>query len=135
MRQNSRPFFIFIAVISLTCSQAAFSTPPEFDYFEFAAVENFHSDKKWCDENYPEFKNQNELTFGQSIYSKTTGEAFIKTNAPAESQQRLLAALPHMRADRREEYKKMPSNFLKTMCSSFEQHMGKESMQPKNAKQ
>lgn len=114
----------WVAALWIACSLPVFANPPEFDFLSFAAVENFHHDKQWCDENYPEFKSKNEILFKQSPYAEMTTEEFIQKHAGEKLRRDLLAALPALRNERRDEYRRMPASFLQRMCSSFGVHLG-----------
>ena len=105
-----------------------FASSAEFDFLTFAAIENTHSDKHWCEENYPAFTSKNEIAFGKSIFSQMTGEEFIQSNATGDLRKKLLAALPQIRVDRQEEYARMPPKLLEQMCAFFELSLGRENM-------
>jgi hypothetical protein len=109
-------------------SQPAFAQSPDFDFFALGAIESAHSDKQWCDEHYPAFKEKNAFIFGRSVFAETTGDSFVQAHLDGEPRQRLLAILPKMRAEMRAKYEQMPPKYLEQMCTSFERHLGKDSM-------
>ncbi len=117
-----------IAALVMVAPQAVFASSSEFDDLTLVAMEMYRSDKQWCEENYPEFKDRNDIAFGGSIFSQMTGEEFIESNATGESKQKLLVFLSKIRTDRRNEYTKLPPHILKAMCIFFASDIGKQNM-------
>ena len=118
-------FLMPIAAWAIVSTQLVFAgTPEENSQFEavlwpLSAMEGYRFEKQICEENYPEFKDRNEAAFRASHYSRMTGEELIKSMTTGETRQKLLTALPELRADIRERYTKTKPQFLKSLCSSY----------------
>lgn len=136
---KARNFLMPIAAWAIVSTQLVFADTSGEDFdavgvlLELSAMEGYRFEKQICEENYPEFKDRNEAAFRASSYSRMTGEELITSMTPGETRQKLLAALPELRADIRKSYMKTPH--LKSMCSSYaahitEQSTGKATAQP-----
>lgn len=126
---RARHGLALIATWTIAASQLVFASSAEEEFglmLNLSALEHYRSDKQWCEENYPEFKEKNETAFRASVFSQMTGEEFITSNTTGDLRQKLLADLPIFRTDMRDAYTKSPPQHLKQMCSLYALDIGKQ---------
>ncbi|NMM27998.1 MAG: hypothetical protein HHJ12_12110 [Glaciimonas sp.] len=117
---SARNCLIPIAAWVIAATQLVFAgTSGEEVLWDLSALEGARFEKQICEENYPEFKDRNEVAFRASPYFQIIGEELITVTTTGDLRQKLLGALPELRAGIQERYTRLQPKSLKSFCSTY----------------